>query len=169
MELLEYLPIPAGLALLLFGRKLFWLLLAATGFLVGFLIASQFVESPESSSALIVGLVFGAIGALLALFAQKIAIALGGFLAGGYAAMTFAAAVTALSTIPAWIPFLIGGIAGALLLRQVFEWTLLVLTSVIGAILILQPFDGGSTIIPILTILLAVVGIVIQARSKSKK
>ena len=167
--MLEYLPIPAGLALLFFGRKLFWLLVAAAGFLVGFLLAPHLLEQASSSSSLIVGLVLGVVCALIALFAQKIAIVLGGFLAGGYAAMTLAAGFIALSGIPDWVLFLVGGIAGALLLRQVFEWTLVVLTSIIGAMLVMQPFDFDSSVLTILTILLAGVGLVVQARSKTRK
>ncbi len=165
----EYLPIPFGLALLFFGRKLFWLLVAAAGFLVGYTLAPHALQYIPSSSPLSIGLVCGALGALLALFAQKIAITLGGFLAGGYAAMTLAAGLTALGGIPDWVLFIIGGIAGALLLRQVFEWTLLVLTSIIGAILVTQPFALSSPILAILIIVLGGTGLVVQARSKTKK
>jgi hypothetical protein len=117
----------------------------------------------------IVGLVCGIVGALLALFAQKFAIVAGGFLAGGYATMTILSGTNMAGSVPEWAPFLVGGVIGALLLRVVFEWTLIVLTSIIGAILIVHPFGLGSTLLTISTLVLTGVGIVVQARSRKKQ
>ena len=168
MDLIGFLPIPAGIALLLFGRKLFWLLVAGAGFLAGFAIAPYLPGEISSTGTVIVGLVCGIIGALLALFAQKIALVVGGFLAGGYAAMIILGGTNLAGQVPEWLPFLAGGLVGALLLRTLFEWTLIVLTSIIGAILIVQPFSIGSTLLTILTLVLTGVGIVVQARSGKK-
>src|SRR5262252_9561801 len=80
-----------GIAILFFGRKLFWLCVAAVGFAVGVQIAPLLVNEPSSLLALLIALVLGVLGALLALFLQKIAIAVLGFLAG----VKIAAAVVA--------------------------------------------------------------------------
>src|SRR2546430_10932053 len=71
-----------GVVILFFGRKLFWLCVAAVGFAVGVEIAPLLVNEPSSLLALLIALVLGVLGALLALFLQKIAIAVLGFLAG---------------------------------------------------------------------------------------
>src|SRR6266496_5012011 len=81
-----------GVVILFFGRKLFWLCVAAVGFAVGVEIAPHVVHEPSPLMALIIALVLGLIGALLALFLQKIAIAVLGFLAGGKLAGGIAAA-----------------------------------------------------------------------------
>lgn len=81
-----------GIVILLFGRKLFWLCVAAVGFAAGVEIAPHLVNEPSPLLALTVALVLGLIGALLALFLQKIAIAVLGFLAGGKLAGAIAAA-----------------------------------------------------------------------------
>src|SRR5437660_12322930 len=81
-----------GAVILLFGRKLFWLCVAAVGFAAGVEITPHFVHEPSTLLALSVALVLGLIGALLAIFLQKIAIAVMGFLAGGKLAGAIAAA-----------------------------------------------------------------------------
>ncbi len=64
-----------GVVILFFGRKLFWLCVAAVGFAVGLQIAPLLVNEASSLLALVIALAFGVLGALLALFIQKVAIA----------------------------------------------------------------------------------------------
>jgi len=156
-----------GIVILLFGRKLFWLCVAAVGFAVGVEIAPHLVNEPSPLLALTVALVLGLIGALLALFLQKIAIAVLGFLAGGKLAGAIAAAFFVHYAQYSTFIFLAGGIVGAILLLVLFDWALMVVSSLIGAHLIV--FQGAITLPPSgLTILflgLAVVGIFVQAAS----
>src|SRR6266540_1946795 len=125
-----------GVVILLFGRKLFWLCVAAVGFAAGVEIAPHVVHEPSSLMALIIALVLGLIGALLALFLQKIAIAVLGFLAGGKLAGAIAAAFLVQYAQYSTIVFLAGGIVGAILLLALFDWALIVVSSLIGAHLI---------------------------------
>ena len=155
-----------GIAILFFGRKLFWLCVAAVGFAVGVEIAPLLVNE-ASLLALLIALVFGVLGALLALFLQKVAIAVLGFLAGGKLATAIAAAFFVHYAQHPTIIFVGGGIVGAILLLAVFGWALIVVSSFIGAYLIvfqdaivLPP--TGSTIV---FIGLAIVGIFAQAAS----
>ena len=105
-----------GVVILFFGRKLFWLCVAAVGFAVGVEIAPLLVNEASSLLALVIALVFGVLGALLALFLQKVAIAVLGFLAGGKLAMAIAAAFFVHYAQYSTIIFVIGGIIGAILL-----------------------------------------------------
>jgi hypothetical protein len=61
-----------------------------------------------------------------------------------------------------WLPFLIGGFIGALLLVVLFNWALIVLSSLAGANFILQGIRITALPAVGLFILLVVVGIVIQ-------
>src|SRR5256714_11670383 len=81
-----------GVVILFFGRKLFWLCVAAVGFAAGVEVAPHLVHEPSMVLSLSVAIVFGFIGALLAMFLQKVAIAVAGFLAGGKLAMAIVAA-----------------------------------------------------------------------------
>ena len=86
-----------GAAILLFGRKLFWLFVAALGFAVGLEIAAYFMREPPQWMTLLVALGAGVLGALLAIMLQKFAIAIAGFVAGGRIAWALAAAFYARS------------------------------------------------------------------------
>jgi hypothetical protein len=152
-----------GVVILLFGRKLFWLCVAAVGFAAGIEIAPHLVHEPSPLLALTVALVLGLIGALLALFLQKIAIAILGFLAGGKLAGALAAAFFVQYGQHSTIIFLAGGVVGAILLLVLFDWALIVVSSLIGAHLIQSAIvlpPSGSTIV---FIGLAVLGIIAQA------
>jgi hypothetical protein len=154
-----------GLVILFFGRKLFWLCVAAVGFAAGVEIAPHLVNQPSPLLALTVALVLGVIGALLALFLQKVAIAVLGFLAGGKLAGAIAAAFLVQYTHYSTIIFLVGGVIGAILLLVLFDWALIVVSSLIGAHLIQSAIvlpPSGSTIV---FIALAIIGILVQAAS----
>jgi hypothetical protein len=154
-----------GVVILLFGRKLFWLCVAAVGFAAGVEIAPHLVHEPSPLMALIIALALGLIGALLALFLQKIAIAVLGFLAGGKLAGAIAAAFLVHYAQHSTIIFVIGGIIGAILLLVLFDWALIIVSSLIGAHLIQSAIAlpaSGSTIV---LIGLTVIGILVQAAS----
>src|SRR5256886_12407876 len=162
------LPIPIlsvliGAVILFFGRKLFWLCVAAVGFAAGVEFAPHLMHEPTPVLQLSIAIVFGFIGALLALFLQKIAIAVAGFLAGGKLAMALAVAFLADGARYPGITFIVGGIIGAILLLSLFDWALIVMSAVVGAYLIghtiLLPPTGAT----ILFIGLALLGIVVQA------
>jgi len=156
-----------GAVTLLFGRKLFWLCVAAVGFAAGVEIAPHLVHEPSPLLALAVALVLGLIGALLALFLQKVAIAVGGFVTGGKRASASAAAFLVHYAQYSTIIFLVGGLIGAILLLALFDWALIVVSSLIGAHLIVYQSaialpQSGSIIV---FIGLAVLGVLVQAAS----
>ena len=156
-----------GVVILFFGRKLFWLCVAAIGFAAGVELAPHLVQDPSALLSLTIALLLGIIGALLALFLQKIAIAVLGFLAGGKLAGAIAAAFFVHYAQHSTIIFVIGGVIGAILLLVLFDWALIVVSSLIGAHLIVYQStialpQSGSII---LFIGLAVVGILVQVAS----
>ena len=73
-----------GLALLILGKKLFWLFVGAIGFIGASDMASRYFSGLPDWQILIVAVAAGLLGALLAVFFQKAAILLVGFYAGGY-------------------------------------------------------------------------------------
>src|SRR3954471_13229558 len=135
------LPLPIlsaliGVVILFFGRRIFWLCVAAVGFAAGVELAPHIVHEPTPLLALSIAVVLGFIGALLALFLQKIAIGIVGFLAGGKLAVAIAAAVVGNAAQFYWISFIAGGVVGAILLLLLFDWALIFLSSIVGAYLI---------------------------------
>jgi hypothetical protein len=86
-----------------------------------------------------------------------------GFLAGGQLGVEL---FTVLSRSPdqaVWLVFLLGGVIGAVVLLLVFDWALILLSSVLGASMVAQGLAGRSELSGILFIVLAIVGVVVQA------
>ncbi len=161
------LPIPIlslliGAAILLFGRKLFWLCVAAVGFATGVEIAPHLVREPSTLLALTLALVLGFIGALLALGLQKLAIAIVGFLTGGKLTLAIAAAFFLHFPLHQGVIFLLGGVIGALLLLFVFDWALVVLSSVVGAYLVQSSITLPPSGATVLFVVLAAIGLAVQ-------
>lgn len=162
------LPIPIlsiliGAIILLFGRRLFWLCVAAVGFAAGMELAPHLMHEPTPVLQLSVAVVFGFVGALLALFLQKIAIAIAGFLAGGKLAMALVGAFIAEGARYPGITFIIGGIIGAILLLALFDWALIVMSALVGAHLISHTIVLPPTGATLLFVGLAAIGIIVQA------
>ena len=162
------LPIPIlsaliGVVVLFFGRKLFWLCVAAVGFAAGMEIAPQLVHEPSPVLQLTVALFLGFIGAFLALLLQKVALAVAGFLAGGKLAMALVTAFIAEGVRYPGITFIVGGIIGAILLLSVFNWALIVMSAVVGAYLISHIVVLPPTGATLLFVGLAAIGIIVQA------
>jgi Domain of unknown function (DUF4203) len=152
-----------GVILLFFGRKLFWLCVAAVGFAAGLEVAPHLSHSASPLFTLILSLFLGLIGALLAVFLQKIAIAVVGFLTGGKLATAIAAAFFVQHASYFGITFLIGGIIGALLLLSLFNWALIIVSSVVGAHLLQSAIALPQSGSAILFVVLAVAGMIVQA------
>src|SRR6266704_6906082 len=105
-----------GIVVLFFGRKLFWLCVAAVVFVAGVELAPHLVNEPSPLLQLTVAIVLGLIGALLALFLQKVAIAVFGFLSGGKLAGAIAAAFFVHYGQHSTIVFLVVGFIASILL-----------------------------------------------------
>lgn len=151
-----------GIILLTSGRKLFWLFVGCIGFAVGFHY-TPYLWNLQSHLLLIVVAIFtGIIGAVLAVFFQKIAIGLAGFAAGGYIAVTLLGLVGFQIGQIIWLPYLIGGIIGALLLFLIFDWALIIVSCFAGASMIVQAVNIGPAVKLGLYCILIVIGGTIQ-------
>ncbi|HEY0368033.1 MAG TPA: DUF4203 domain-containing protein [Chthoniobacterales bacterium] len=152
-----------GLVVLVAGRKLFWVCVVAVGFAAGIEVAPHLVHEPSAALQLTIALVLGFVGALIALFLQKLAIAIVGFAAGGRLAVGIAASFVVGYTNYYWLTFLIGGVIGAILLLALFDWALIVLSALIGAHLIVSAITLPTVGATIALIVLTVFGIAVQA------
>ena len=151
-----------GLALATLGRKLFWLFVAGVGFLSAMTLASRWLAGSPEWLVIGLGILAGLAGALLAVFVQKVAVAVAGFLAGGFLSLGLLNLVGFNPGGISWLIFLVGGILGAVLMAVAFNWALIVLSSLAGASLISDAFAGGRPAYSILYIVVLIVGIVIQ-------
>jgi hypothetical protein len=162
----QIVSILVGIAVLTLGRKLFWLFVGAVGFAIGLNLATEFFQGQPDWVILVVALVLGLIGALLAIFIQKIAVIIAGFVIGGYGLIWLFLEFSNLGINQwGWLLFIVGGIIGAILAAALFEAALVVLSTLAGALLITQVTNFRPVITAILFIVLMTVGIVVQAQT----
>ena len=158
-----------GLALLVLGRKIFWFFVAAIGFIGASDMTARYFSGLPDWQILVVAAAAGFLGALLAIFFQKVAILLVGFYAGGYLAVSlFSTLNMAPQPAPPWALFVIGGLLSAILLYLLFDWTLIVLSSLAGATFISQTIQTSVVPPAILLAVLSLAGVIIQGRMVKK-
>lgn len=158
-----------GIFMLTAGSRLFWLFLSAVGFVAGFDLAEKVMQSQPGDIIILVALLAGLVGALLAVFLQKIAVLAGGFLAGGYLSLRLMETFGIGNSPYHWLLLFLGCIIGAVLMRMLFTWALIVLSSGMGAILVLQAFPASRQITRLSFVILLILGIAVQTGLFSRK
>ena len=149
-----------GLTLLLIGRQHFWLAIAGLGFILGMSYANQFIQaSPEAT--ILISLGIGAIGAVIAYVLQRTAATLLGFLAGWFLT------VSLINYLDFDIDFTtilaaIGGLIGIGLVSVLFDWSLIILSTLSGASLITQSINYNPQMKIGIFIVLLILGLAIQ-------
>jgi hypothetical protein len=150
-----------GVGLLILGRRLFWLFVAAGGFLAGVTFATRFLNGPEWLT-LLIGIITGIIFAVLAMFLKAFAIGLAGFFLGGSILSAFAGGLGIDSGGINWIIYIIGGVIGIILVALLFDWALITLSSFAGAALIVQGLNVVGSESGVFFFVLMIIGVIIQ-------
>ena len=153
---LEILHLLAGVLLLFFGRRFFWLFVGLVGYLLGFEFATEYLNVESQWLAMGLAALFGVASAVLSMFFQLVAVGIAGFGAGLYAAMEL------LVSASPWIGVLCGAL-GAAVAVAVFGWALVLLSALAGAAALLDPFDLEPGVRMIAFVVLAALGIAFQA------
>lgn len=151
----------AGALLLIAGRRLFWLFVG----LVGFMAAYSWFE-PYAAGApswrWAVAVAAGLAGIVLAIFLQRVAVALAGFLVGGWFVTQLMGTYLPSGTGGRILVYLLGGILAAILAVKLFEIALVVLSSLAGAGLIVEALRPDPGLGRLLLVVLVVIGLAIQ-------
>ncbi|MEM7582753.1 MAG: DUF4203 domain-containing protein [Acidobacteriota bacterium] len=162
----NYLALGLAVALLFAGRRLYWLALGGIGFFMGLWLADRFIDLRSTGLELGLAFLIGILGAYLAASAQRVAISLGGSLVGGALAYWTAFSLAGpMNWQPGlWIQALTlcGAILGALMAAVLFEASLVALTSLIGAMMIMRLLSVGSPHNTWLFLILLAIGMVAQ-------
>ena len=158
-----------GVLLLILGRRLYWLFVAGIGFLYGLELAPRLLPEQSETVIVIVVLVLALAGALIAVVATKVVLGMIGFAAGGGIAVLLLENMGIDGGVVALAVFLIAGLIGAVVLLLVlFDWTLIVLSSLAGATLIVMSVERLLHVPPpisgrALVLVLAALGVLFQA------
>ena len=159
---MDILTIVVGLLIILFGRKLFWLFVGFTGFFVGFDLVQQIWGDDPGSTAILAAFVIGILGAVVAVFAQRFAIVVAGFIGGGYLTFQLLGVLGITSGQATLIGTFVGAILGAVVVGALVDYALIVFSSVVGALAIFHEITLAPPLNLILGVVLAMLGIIIQ-------
>lgn len=154
--------IVAGILLLAAGRKLYWLFVAIIGFVAGMALATMYINTDTEWIKWLIAVGVGIVGGVLAIGLQKVAVGAAGFIAGGYGLMYFLEIIGVKMGDVTWPFFIAGGIVGAVLVLAMFEFALILLSSVVGSTLISQSIDLTGWLTIIVFLALVFIGILIQ-------
>jgi hypothetical protein len=158
----------AGALLLFLGRRLFWLFVGLVGFATGLLLAPYLLPDAQEWLVLVLALALGLAGALLAVFLQRVAIAVAGLMAGAFVGSALATSIAGEGSAVAWIGIIVGAIVGAILLSTVFDWGLIGLSALAGATMIVEALNLAGGEAWTATIVLFLVGVAFQMFSGRK-
>lgn len=161
--------IAGGALLLTLGRKVFWLFVAGVGFYAGLELATRYLNVKPEWLALLIAVGIGVLGALLAIFFQKLVIGVAGFLAGAFITSRLTAQLGNQVKGWEWLIILIGGIIGIILIYAIFEWALIILSSLAGVILIVQGLKLAALVGILVGVILFVIGLVLQIGLNRRK
>jgi hypothetical protein len=159
---MHFLIIILGLIVLAFGRKIFWLSVAIVGFLVGMELTGMLLVDQPTWVLLVAGLGAGLLGAVLAIFFQRVAFAVAGLFAGAYLAVMAAPPLGVAGT-SLLVP-IIGGLIGAVVAILLMDWAIIALSCLVGAGAIVSQLHVRHAQGAIIFVVLAVIGILIQTK-----
>jgi len=164
MPMTNLMQIILAVGLLFLGRKLYWGFVGAIGFIAVTEWALSTFQGAPDWLILLIGLAVGILGALLAVFIRMAGIGLAGFLSGAYIFFTFSRMLALSNTTLQGILAILGGILGAVLILTLFNWALITISSLSGALLISKFVP--TTRVPAWFVILALstLGVVFQFR-----
>lgn len=160
-----WLWVVAGLLLLLLGRQLYTALLGLLGFFVSYGMLADVATLP-SDVRLLVAVGIGVVSALLAFVVRKVAVAVAGAMLGAGAALWASGFYGLKVEVLWWVVTAVAALLGAWLLRQVFETALIVVSSFIGALLIVAAVDLQGLPAHAAVAVLIVAGVAFQMRRR---
>jgi hypothetical protein len=156
-----------GIVLLFAGRRMYWLFVGAVGFWLGLVLAQEFFRPEGLPGAtdghewgILIGVLGGIVGAILAVLFQKVAVGLAGAAAGAFGGWVLFEAIGAESA--AWLGMIIGAVLGGIVVLRLFDWGLIVFSSLAGARLIVDGIQMDQNAQPWVFLAGFVVGVAVQ-------
>ncbi len=158
---MDIIPLLFGIAILLFGRALYWLFIGVVAYFLGFELASNFL-SGEQGLITLVAVIAGIIGIALAVVARYMAVGLAGFIVAGYFFNQVTVEFDFSAGEYAWLIFVTGGVFGVMLVMFLSDWALILLSTFAGAFLVLDELPVEESLRLWVFLGLVLLGIIIQ-------
>lgn len=157
-----------GIAMLILGRKFFWLFTGGIGFYIGYTLAPKILPSQSENVILVIAVVMGLLGIFLSILVKSAAISIAGFAAGAYVVYSLIPMISFNLGNYYWLVIIIGGILGAVLAGTMFDWALIILTTACGAILIATTLNLTFPLSAVVLVVLFLIGLIVQGNMKAK-
>lgn len=125
-----------GVILLVLGRRAYLISIGILGFLGGLYIFTTFLGTVNDWRSILFALLMGTVGSLLAYTLHKAAWVFGGFFGGGVLMYYLRDSTGLMESMSPILLFMIGGIAGAILLLLILDQALIFISCLTGAALI---------------------------------
>ena len=150
-----------GVMLLILGRKYTWTFTAGLVFFIFMELTAKGQFDFPDALVFVIGIVFGVSGGLLAVALRRVVIPLTGVLAAGYL-FSRLDSVFKLFMGHQWMPYLAGGLLGLVLTIGVPDWTLTMLSSIVGALMVIKGIKIEPTWMTVAFLGITLAGTVIQ-------
>lgn len=154
------LALAAGGLMLLFGRRLYWLVAGVIGFVVIFVLCGRLLPELSPQVAFWFSLAAGVVGAVLVVFAHKTLLGIVGGLGGALVALWHVQHLGVERGVAWLLAAIVGGLLGAWMVSKLFEMALVLLSSLFGAQLLLDAWPVDLWQLPADGFLLAYWGLV---------
>lgn len=162
MEPSTLIPLLFGASILLLGKKLFWFFVAITGAVTGLELGKVFFVGDSTTSGYLFALGLALIGGYLAIYLQRTAFIFVGFIAGGYLSFV----ISTMSNYPL-DPMTIGAIGacvGALVVANFADRAIILVSSLVGAVTIVNVFEIQPPLSYLSILLLIILGWLCQSK-----
>ena len=156
----------AGSLLLVVGRRLFWLFVGVVGFLVAYRLAGAYLGG--EGAGWVAAIAAGVLGALAAVFLQKLALTVAGLAAGAIGFIWISEQLGWSPGLPTLVGALVAGLIGAALVRWLFELGLVALSALVGAALVVEGL-GLDEPRGMVFVALAVIGAMVQLAGRRRR
>lgn len=153
-----------GVGLVFWGKRLFWLFIAAAGFLFGMTTSQSLMPDEVIWFYLIVAAICAGVAVVLVRLLKNIAFGVGGFVLGAYLADGVMQLLELDFGTFSWVIIILAGAAGAALMLLLFNCALIVLSASVGSLLITRSIPGEAPGNQILFLGLIVLGFLAQTR-----
>jgi len=163
---MQLLIVILGLIVLVYGRRLFWLSVIISGFLLGMELTNIFFTGHPYWVKMLGGLAAGLIGAVIAVFIERIAFALVGLYAGAYLAIGMAHGFGLMNK--DIFLGIIGALAGAIISGLLMDWAIIVLSSLVGSGAIISQLELDHIIRILVFFVLFTIGCFTQTRGMDR-
>lgn len=165
MQVFQFL---AGALMLLFGRPLYWALVAVLGFVIGFDLVQQMALVESQFLEVLIAVGAGLLAGGMAVAFQWLAFGLVGFLSGSFLLEAFMARYEiGAGNETVW--YLVGGVIGAIVALMLVDWAVIVLSALAGAMMISGQIQVEEQTRALIMVGLTIVGVIFQRRQLTRE